>query len=62
MSKIRLNKIGGAAMNRNIPAGCLALLWISLLPLQGLDEEKTLALSLDECIARTVTNNLGLAE
>ncbi|MDW7761810.1 MAG: TolC family protein [Acidobacteriota bacterium] len=48
-------------MIRRAAAGCLALMWISLLPLQGLDEEKTLALSLDECIARTVTSNLGLA-
>lgn len=39
----------------------IAFIFLTSLPLLGQKEEKTLSLSLDECILKTVKNNLGLA-
>jgi len=49
------------AMARNIRGGLLALFFIASLALFGQSEEKTLSLSLEECIQKTIKNNLGLA-
>ncbi len=48
-------------MPRNIRGGLLALFCLVSLPLFGQKEENTLSLSLEECIQKTVKNNLGLA-
>jgi outer membrane protein TolC len=48
-------------MPRNIKRGLLALFCLVSLPLFGQQEETTLSLSLEECIQKTIKNNLGLA-
>lgn len=48
-------------MIRKTAAGCLAILGLSFLPLVGQDEDQTLSLTLDDCIARAMRHNLGLA-
>ncbi len=48
-------------MPRNIRGGLLAFICLISLPLLGQKEENILSLSLEECIRKTVKNNLGLA-
>ncbi|MDH7512015.1 MAG: TolC family protein [Clostridiales bacterium] len=50
-----------AMMPRNIRRGLVTLFCLVSLPLFGQKEENTLSLSLEECIQKTVKNNLGLA-
>lgn len=48
-------------MAKKIRGGLIILIFLSSLPLLGQKEENMLSLSLEECILKTVKNNLGLA-
>jgi outer membrane protein TolC len=48
-------------MLKKIRGGLIAFIFLASLPLLGQKEENTLSLSLEECILKTVKNNLGLA-
>lgn len=48
-------------MLKKIRGGLITFIFLASLPLLGQNEEKTLSLSLEECIFKAVKNNLGLA-